>query len=276
MSGKLKILIPTDFSENAKQAADFAIRLFGTKDAEFRLINVYSEPHSSADMLVSIVDLLEKESIKELDKEVNRICEGDTNKALAVSSSSEYGELSQVIKKLVRTDSYDFVVMGTKGASGIKRVLLGSNTSHVIQQRICPVIAVPEDLEPDGLEKVVIAFDALAYSEKQFEPLEKLVNDYEAEFHLVHVAEKEVDVREKIHNLNGDLEAFTNSFEYEPVSVKNTDVVQGLLDYSHNENIDLLVMIHRKHNIFDRLFNDSVSKQIAMRSDMPILVLPEK
>ena len=66
------ILLPTDFSVNAQKAVDYALSVFGTEDVNYILLNVYSEPHTSADMLVSIVDLLEISV-----NEQRNICLGD-------------------------------------------------------------------------------------------------------------------------------------------------------------------------------------------------------
>ena len=58
----MKILLLTDFSNNSKNASEFAIGIFGYENVEYFLLNTYTEAYVTSDVLVSFKDFLKKES----------------------------------------------------------------------------------------------------------------------------------------------------------------------------------------------------------------------
>ena len=64
-----KILVPTDFSQNAKKATDYALTLFDSKDAEFTLLNTFYIPYSVPDISYSVNDLSYENAKKLFEKE---------------------------------------------------------------------------------------------------------------------------------------------------------------------------------------------------------------
>src|SRR5690606_34382735 len=71
-----------------------------------------------------------------------------------ITSSCENGVLNEVIQKMVEIEPYTLIVMGTRGASGLKYVTLGSNTFEIIKKSSIPVLAVPENESIPNLERV--------------------------------------------------------------------------------------------------------------------------
>lgn len=126
------ILLTTDFSDNANSAIDYAIKLFGTK-CKYTLINSYVEPAGTSTTLVSISSVLHKESVEGLTQLKNEILRNYGNE-LDIETSSWHGGLFNVINNLSKKKNIDYVVVGSKGASGLEKFLVGSNTLDVMKR----------------------------------------------------------------------------------------------------------------------------------------------
>lgn len=273
-----KIVLPTDFSENAKNAIEYAIAMFSYDNVEYILLNVYSEPHSSTDMLVSVKDLLEKTSRKSLKEEYEYFNNKFSQNLLNMRQHSECGELSDVINNLVETENIDFVVMGTKGATGLQKILVGSNTHDVVNKAKCPVLAIPEKIKYTPPYRIAFATDYEELENKYvLHPLAELANQYRSKLMIVNIyniGENIINVEQAAEGIQ--LHYMLKNIPHQFFGISHKNIATGIDQFVHKHKVDLLAMIARQHNFFNRLFHDSTTKQLAMLTDIPLLVLHEK
>ena len=140
----MKILIPTDFSDSARVALDYAVNMFqGVVDLEFVLLNSFEMPHGSSagGVMMNLEEFMQRESEKDLAAELKGIREKYPN--LKITPVSRYGSLENAISRTNIEQKVDMVVMGTHGATGFKKALVGSNAQKVVENVHEPVIAVP-------------------------------------------------------------------------------------------------------------------------------------
>ncbi len=151
------ILLPDDFSDNAGNAIDYAVHLFGTKDVKYHLFYTYVIPVVTSELAYTPVANFEKEGEEKIKKAAERVrgIYPDIN----IEAQLEFGEIPAAINRIMGKLDIDYIVMGTKGSSGMKEVLYGSNTYDVVDNTQCPVIIVPKDCSYSPLKKVVIASD---------------------------------------------------------------------------------------------------------------------
>ena len=125
------ILAPVDFSQASINALSFAAELSKRASASLFVINV-----------------LQKEDSEEESKGKLKSVESDLKKSfgsdLKLESSLVHGDLVAALKKVIAVQHPDLIVMGTKGASGLKRILIGSNTVQVLANTKIPVLVIPE------------------------------------------------------------------------------------------------------------------------------------
>lgn len=270
----MRVIVPTDFSENARNAFAFAFEHYG-KDAEYILLNTYETPNAgSGGMLVSIDDILEKESLKELRKEEQII--RDIYPGLNLVTDSVHGSVEDGIHRVHSKKPVDIVYIGTTGASGLKEVLLGSNAERVIRESLLPVMAIPSNCSYAPIKRVVLATDLKAnHSEDVFNPLLKLLKDDRALLNIIHVHSGEDPVgrdllaeREKLEQI---FSSHLDSFEF----INTSDIPQGINDFIENKTVDVLAMVPRKVNFFQRLFKQSISKDMAYHTKVPLLTLKD-
>ena len=266
------ILLPTDFSSNAKRAVRYALFVFGDR-AKYTLLNTYEVPHAGAPMLISISDILEKESLKSLNEELQSLEEEFPKLAGRITVLSESGSPEEVVRRLSRIVEYDLVVMGTKGATGLKEVLIGSVASNLMQQVECPVLAVPESATLSVPQKILFAVDDTTLNLGLFPAeLAGLTRKFDAELMILNIVEK------------GKLDTVGNSAENKrkPTSVfdgvrhsfhfaESDDVNKGITQFAEANKIDLLAMVTRKNDFFSRLFGTSSTKKMMQHINVPII-----
>lgn len=266
------ILIPSDFSANALKAAEYAISLFGS-DAHYTLLNTYEVPHSGATMLISIADILEKDSLQLLREEQARLFQLHPGLKDNIHVKTAMGSPSVTIKKIA--EEMDAVVMGTKGASGLKEVLVGSVASNTLTDLTCPVVAVPEGAILSVPRKILFAADDKCLIEGKLPAdLAELANRFDAEVLILNVVPKG-DISHVGNNPDHDRPAI-GVFEKVKHSIhfiEDEDVNHGIESFMKDHAVDMLAMITRKHDLFSRLFGKSNTKSMMMHTDVPLVAL---
>lgn len=267
-----KILIPTDFSDNAQKATDFAITLFGT-DATYTLVHSYDVPHSGATMLISIADILEKDSLQLLNETKAKLLEKYPDMEGHIDVRPIMGPTTVGVRKLVSVDGYDMVIMGTKGATGLKQVFVGSVAANTMVELDCPVIAVPQDAPLRVPKKIVFAVDDQGLNEgKVPQKLADLANLLNAEVLLLNV----IPVGELAHVGSNDqsnavgIPVFGN-VRHSVHFIENDDVKKGIVTFIQESGADMLAMVTRKNDFVSNLFGTSNTKQMMMSTRIPLV-----
>ena len=268
------ILLPTDFSSSAHNAIKYALSLWADEPVKFLLLNAYYLIHSSQEMLISVEDILRDNSIRMLQKELTFIDSQDADHPVEIEALSRGGDPIKVIKKVIIERAVDIVVMGTKGATGLKEKLIGSNTAKMISKTRCPVIIVPDNVTYHQPKK--IAFAVKMDHQKGLDGLEPLVaisQKYQSQVLFLNVASPQGRLsKEQIWqklSFNGHLKKIEYTFHM----VEDDRVIDGINDFIKSNKVDLLVVVPGDDNLVHRLFNPSISKSLALHSKIPLLVL---
>lgn len=266
-----KILIPTDFSDNAKKAMLYAVKLFG-KDSKYTLVNGFEVPHSGANMLISIADILEKDSLKMLHDTRDQLLEEYPELKGNVDVRAVMGMPGVAVKKLTATEDFDLVVMGTKGATGLKEVFLGSVASSILTDVTIPVLAVPENAHLTEPESILFAADDKCLSDGVLpEQLERLCKNIDAEVLVLNVVpEGELAYVGNSESHSGRPDGIFNGVKHQVHFIESNDVNKGIEAFIDKNDVDMLAMITRKTDLLSRLFSKSNTKEMVMHSRIPI------
>lgn len=269
------ILLPTDFSSNARNALKYALQFFGSGN-HFILLNTWQAPYTPPEVLISVEDILMKASKQGLDNELNTV------KAMQIADSntfetvSQFGNLVDILNAVAREKKADYVVMGTQGASGLREALLGSNSAAAAKSINCPLLMVPSNIEFKNLQNIVFAAD-YKHIEKQdsLATLAALAKTTDAEITILNVLDKGkiTDVNQGYEGLK--IDHLFNGIKHAYSFIENEDKAAGIDEYLHTNNPDLLVMIERKTGFFKSIFHRSITKQMAFHTHVPMLVLHE-
>lgn len=160
-----KILVPTDFSADADNALDLAIQLNEYVKGEITLMHVLELPAASvnfgADMTAATAEVVyRRELIEGISDRLHEQAQKAENAGQKVSIRTEFGSPYKSIGKEVAEEKPDWVVMGSRGASGLKEVFIGSNAERVIRHAECPVITVKDKVDLKAIKSMIFATDA--------------------------------------------------------------------------------------------------------------------
>ena len=168
------------------------------------------------------------------------------------------------------------VVLGTKGASGIEEILIGSNTASILHSVSVPVLAIPITAVYKGIKRMVYASDFQSKrNDRALTRLATLAKAMEAEVSILHVQVEEGEVlepqREKFERILGDV---PHSFHIEKAREKNIE--QAIIDFSKDKDACMIALMARKHGFIEGIFHSSVTSKVAFHSPCPFLALHEE
>lgn len=263
------ILVPTDFSENADKALDFALALAHKFNATLHIIHAYSSTGKAGHL--ANLDRVIKE-----DREIEMAKFMESTKAsisfdIQLSGRCRKGEPNEVIADEVENVEADLVVMGTLGASNLGKKLMGSTASNLIKNIFTPVLAIPTAVEYTDLENMIVALDAQSMAiPRTLNPMIELAQKLGLSIHLVHVSS------DKLHTeidptIKDYLTSFSISFSYN--KIQSNDVLGSVIGFANDKGNSLLCMISHQRSWFENLFHSSVSQQLALKSNLPLLIL---
>ena len=273
---KKRIVLPTDFSKSARNASLYAIKLFGTEDVEYTLLNCYAMPHSGADMLISLIDILRAESEEGLEDEIRELKELYPDLGGQIKVKSVNGFLENVLTRLNREERIDLVVMGTTGSSGLMKVLWGSTTASVMKRVKVPIMAIPGDLPFKLPHEISIALEPTELRAYQYPALlRELIERNNAKVSLVSVENESEAMSDQVFKsvANGEIPMPYNA---QPFQVIENDPIQGITHFIDDHQTDLLVMIAHSYGFFRELFHQSSTREMAMMSKVPLLVFHDR
>ncbi|WP_194778056.1 universal stress protein [Pararhodonellum marinum] len=266
----MKILVPTDFSDNADKALDFALKISKINGASITLLYAYYGVYDFAAQAAVILDQLEKDANESMEK----LLASPEFQGVKVDSKIIHGTVATAVTSTAYREDYDLIVMGTQGASGIKKVLIGSNTAHVIKDSQVPVLAVPTNSSYSDLREITVAVELHHEDEKFFHKMFKLTQKTALPYEILHVDTDEGF--EKSLTLKGLMSYLGEKYpdeKFTHLNLKADNLQKGLEKYLKDIPHCLLVMFSKQKSFFEYIFNKSASMQMAYHTHVPLLVI---
>lgn len=271
-----RILVPTDFSENAANATEYALSLAKATGAEVILLHVYT-PSVSRFNVISPLLAEETGRAKQIATErFNAIVLAAKSAYEEVHLTTEFfsGEVVRTILEVAEEKNVDFIVMGTKGASGIEKILFGSNTSAIIERAHCPVLAIPLTASYTIPKNILFATN-FSYSDiESAMQLTSIAKLFGAKVVFTHVVTEE----EALEPTKAVIEKFAREIElvtrYPKISYKiisDNSVNMGLDQMIEETHADILALATRRRSLFEKFYSPSLTKKFAYHSNVPLL-----
>ncbi len=276
------IIVATDFSENAYNALVYASKAFEKDPSVILILHSFD---FQASRLTSRIDIGRSEEVfDELYDKADRRCEEVKDRL--INEGHGYGHtfdivstamsLPRALNWLSSREDTDLVVMGTKGLTGAKEVILGSTAIQVIRKIwTTPVLIVPPETDFGGIK--TIAFPSSfehGYKPGNLEAISYLAELFGAEIKILHVQEDEKISDEQRENLDQLMKLFGNIPSNVEWLETGDGVTSAINDYIDEQQADILAMIFYKHNFIVQLFRESVVKKIGRDPIIPYLVIP--
>lgn len=275
------IIVPTDFSPSAYNAARYAIAL--AKDLNATKIILYNayQPYISEDPEMDVLliqDITEFRKISEegLDRMKEKI-RAEAPASIQIVLASEYSLIANGILGACGKYAAELIIMGITGAeTKLEEAIIGSNAVDVARDSKIPVIIVPVNAEYEKLQKVLLAVDFKKVAKTTpVSEIKKLLDVTNAQLDVLHV---EADANSAHIDLDDEKKVFNSLFNnYDPQYhfIESENFTDAINDFAVNNNANLIIVIPKKHGLFEGIFKRSHTKALAFHSHIPVMSIHE-
>ncbi len=273
-----KFLVPTDFSDTAKNAARYAVEMAANDpNAMIILYNLYDKIAAGSDgsLLTETDDdrkTILNQALAQLEIELHEIA------SVKIDYVAEEGNsLIESIERYVRHNGIDIVIMGITGATRLEQIFMGSNALNMAREGVCPVIIVPPNARFNKIKNVMLASEFKNVRTTTPVAQIKMVLDvFKPNLHIVNVdSEHYVELTEEYKKERAWLE---NRFEeYQPqfYFIRMFDFLDAISSFVADHQIDLIVTMPKKQSLLKALYKTSHTKKLAYHSHVPVVAIHE-
>lgn len=279
------ILIPTDFSDNARMASSYALLLFKDVECTFYFLNAFQLFHFTTDTVIEpkpgekAYEQAKENSIMGLENFKGSLSTERQDPLHEFQSISMYGNITEAAQEVVKEKHIDMIIMGTRGEKDIVSTIYGSNAVEVMQKVMdCPVLVVPDSplLLDKPVKEIVFATNfKYPYHRQEFHPMLDIATRHKATIQVLYVKENKNDKKLTAEQQKNQVLLLDILRDFEPgyFTLTNTAVATGIHSFIESRNSDMLVLFKRKHNFFDSIFSRSLIKDIGYQPEVPMMVL---
>lgn len=270
------ILIPTNFTDVARHATDYAIQVYGPALSRIILLNAFEQPRMGRTIAISLVDILRKTAEKGLHEDKMRIEEEYPGLNCEIEERTAQGDLGSAIRSTLEQEKVDLIVMGSKGDREFVDFFVESVTAKVIKQVDHPMLIVPPIARFNGLNGIILTTDLKNISDETIlKQMRDLCMLYETPVRVLHISKDKPEPSKKAEAmLSTMLYDLKVDFNYR----KNVDIPSGIYKFIQESNADIVTLVKRKGagNLVARLFHRSISHRIAKGVRQTLLLLTDQ
>jgi nucleotide-binding universal stress UspA family protein len=274
-----KILVPTDFSDNALKAAFYAAEIARKSGAPVCLLHVAERGNVFLYQPFPYNGTAKDENLDRLSVLVTTLSGmyADINFEMALAT----GKTTDAIVDFAKTNGFDWIVMGTLGASGIKQVLFGSVTANVIAEAGIPVLAIPAAYSIEEPDALLLATNHFEQDPALIGAVTELATLFSATVHVAVFEETEA-TRETEHLRNTQqlqqyveyLKDTVPGVSFKAQMVQGTSFEGAIERYFINNEVDIIAMITYPQSFWARLLHQSTTQKMTFHTHAPILAIP--
>lgn len=270
-----KILVPTDFSQQATYALEVAAQLAKKHDAEIYLLHMLELPVNQIQELGGTGGGQLPEAMffmKLAHNKFEEVLEQDYLKGIKVHETVNFHQTFEGIKETCKEQNIDMIVMGSHGASGFKEMFIGSNTEKVVRTSETPVLVIKNEHTNFAVNDFVFASDFKNDNQATYQQAIALAEAFQAKVHLlfVNTASRFVTTAAATERISNFIKDY--SFNNYTVNIYNDESVEkGILNFSHEINADLIgISTHGRQGIA-HFFNGSISEDLVNHAKRPVI-----
>lgn len=273
-----RIIVPTDFSDTAKNAARYAAKLADTiPGASLILYNLTDRIASGSDSSPLTEDSKDRFTVLQAALANLKADLSEVSQVAVECVVEEGSSLTECLQRYVRHHGIDLIVMGITGATKLEQLFMGSNALNVVSVGVCPVIIVPPDAVFRPISKVLFACDFKnVASTIPFAPVKSVLNVFNPTVMIVNVdTDHYVEVTDEYKKERAVLENRMQEYNPEFYFIRMYDFQDSISSFAADRDVDLILTIPRKHSFLSGLFKSSHTKKLAYHSHVPILAIQE-
>lgn len=268
-----KILVPTDFSEQAENALKVAAQLARTHNAEIYLLHILEIPLHEVDAMNSQSDLPEAVFFMKLaHKKFENILNRDYLEGVTIHETVDFHEIFKGVFHSCKKHDIDLVIMGSNGVSGLKEMLIGSNTEKIVRTSETPVLVVKKEHTTFKVDDFVFASDFKEESKATYKKAIDFAEILGAKVHLLTVNTPNKFITSD--HANERMQDFANSFSFSNYSTNiynDVTIEKGIMNFSQSIGADLIGMSTHGRQGISHFFNGSISEDLVNHAKRPVI-----
>ena len=278
-----RILIATGGSPWSDAAAAYAIALAAHIGADLCILTVLnvSGVYAMPDVMASSELLME--SVEQQGQEMlahtaaRAIDAGVPHVALL-----KWGNVAETILQTAAEEQCDLIVLGSRGLSGFKRLMLGSISNAVAAKAQCPVLVIKQPpLAPLHWRRVLVATGGSPWSDAAVDHAIELAREQQLEVYLLYVDQRRSRRMDSLFSLTSDgknvlalaeARAAAAGVPYE-AKLTQGDVTTTILATATEQRCDVIILGSRGLTGFKRLMLGSTSNAVSATAPVPVLIV---
>jgi len=280
-----KILVPTDFTPTSENAIETARMLAKKNDAEIIFLNVIEL--NSGDVInasggpssySTFADgVLIQESIKRSEEEMSRLVDVSKYQGINASFEIKLGNPFGHIFTSIEDNGIDFIVMGTKGASGLSEILIGSNTEKVVRKAKCPVLAIKESLNENSFNSIVYATNFGTNEAGVVDAIKNIQSAFNSKVYLVWINTPNNFKSDATNRPLLDKFVAEHGLENTTTHVYSDIIAEdGIRNFAEYVDAGLIVMGTNSYTGLSRLIRGSIAEDMINHAARPVLTVSMK
>ena len=268
-----KILVPTDFSLQAKNALKVAAQLAKKYHCDIYLLHVLEIPLHTVDPLTTYNNLPEAVYFMKLaHKQFEGLKAKDYLKNLTVHEKVEFQDLFKSVFHVCKKEQIDLIVMGSNGENGLMEMLIGSNTEKVVRTSETPVLVVKKEHPQFNPKHFVFASDFRDEAKKPFGKALGFATIFGAKMHLlmVNTPQNFITTSESQTRMQDFIKNF-NFLNYSLHVHNEVTIEKGIMHFAQSIKADLIGMSTHGRQGISHFFNGSVSEDLVNHAKRPVM-----
>ncbi|WP_044397461.1 universal stress protein [Lacinutrix sp. Hel_I_90] len=278
---KRRILLPTDFSNNAWHAMLYAMELYKADSCDFFILNVFSATSNIIDSLINmepgseLYELAQENSETGLAQVLDKIAlKAFNNPKHHFTTISTFNNPLEAIKDTVEDKDIELIVMGSKGVTNSRKSAFGSVSLYVMEKvRNCPVIVVPESATYKLPKEIVFPTSYKThFKQRELNYLVDIAKKCEATIAVLHIS-KDGKLNEEQVERKKMLETYFEEVATTFHNLSNHSIQTALNLFVESRPSDMVAFINKKHTFFDSVLTHPMVKELNFNMKVPVLVM---
>lgn len=269
----LKILIPTDFSVQAEFAYLMVKKLEDKTSIDIHFLHVLNVPDTvTMDAGGNIqtcgeIDLkyvLQQKEIAERKLSNLKLLYGDH-----INTHLVLGKTTDAILDFSELNQFDLIVMGTKGAWGLKEKLSGSETQAIARRSRVPLLSLMCDRSDLQIQNILLVHNFSNPVRGELKLINKLVKAFDTKFHLLQITSGKVELEK--NKVEAEMKKFAelNGIKnYTCHLINDKDVENGVVHFNQMNNMDIICIGTRGKG---GIFHQSATEKLINHLFKPII-----
>lgn len=260
------LLVPTDFSEYAEAALEYAAFIAKIRQSTIHILTVL---HST-----------NEDEYKKAEIELDKLKKVEFLEKIKIETYIKIdGQISDKIIECAKDVGADMILMGSHGTSTVTDILLGSNTDRVVRKSEFNVLTIKHKMFNIKFKSIAFASDFSPESNRIFSIVKKFADKFDAQIHLLKIntpAQFEptrVSMEKINHFIENEGLSPISGDKYKIALYSDSTQELGILNYCIENEIDMVALGTHKHSFWQLMF-ESTSQNLVSHSFRPVLTIP--